>query len=39
MKKVNSKTTTLDISSLPKGNYVVKLATKNSIGHSKLVKL
>jgi len=37
--KVNSKTTTLDISSFPKGNYVVKLATKNSIGHSKLVKL
>ncbi|PWH85635.1 T9SS type A sorting domain-containing protein [Brumimicrobium oceani] len=37
--KVNSKTTTIDISSFPKGNYVVKVATENSIGHSKIVKL
>jgi len=39
MKKAQLKTTTVDISSLPKGNYVVKLATKNSIGHSKIVKI
>lgn len=39
MKKAKLKTTTLDISSLPKGNYVVKLATENSIGHSKIVKI
>ncbi len=37
--KVNSKTTTVDISSFPKGNYVVKVATENSIGHSKIVKI
>ncbi len=37
--KVNSKTTTLDISSFPKGNYVVKVATENAIGHSKIVKI
>ncbi|RYM33078.1 T9SS type A sorting domain-containing protein [Brumimicrobium glaciale] len=39
LKKAQLKTTTIDISSFPKGNYVIKVATENSIGHSKIVKI
>lgn len=36
---VHSKTTSVDISSFSKGNYVVKVSTENSIGYSKLIKI